>query len=123
MFSCGVFRKVFDEGRLERRTYIFARKMESLGTSLSNASHQRLIMVAIVVSHVYSFSFVNMMFLIIGFCSHEDGRSSYDCGDVSVTTARLARSKNCYKKARKWIVLTYIWGKLSSYMKHFLLAR
>ena len=30
------------------------------------------------------------------------GRSSYDCGDVSVITARLARSKNCYKKARKW---------------------
>ena len=30
------------------------------------------------------------------------GRSSYDCGDVSVTTARSARSKNCYKKARKW---------------------
>ena len=27
------------------------------------------------------------------------GRSSYDCGDVSVTTARLARSKNCYKNA------------------------
>ena len=27
---------------------------------------------------------------------------SYDCGDVSVTTARSARSKNCYKKARKW---------------------
>ena len=30
------------------------------------------------------------------------GRSSCDCGDVSVTTARSARSKNCYKKARKW---------------------
>ena len=27
---------------------------------------------------------------------------SYDCGDVSVTTAGSARSKNCYKKARKW---------------------
>ena len=37
------------------------------------------------------------------------GRSSYDCGDVSVTTARSARSKNCYKKARKWdrVKLTY----------------
>ena len=56
-----VFRKVFDEGRLERRTF-FARKMESLGTSLSNASHQRLILAAIVVSRVCSFSFVNMMF-------------------------------------------------------------
>ena len=33
--------------------------MERLGTSLS---HQRLIMVAIVVSLVYSFCFVNMMF-------------------------------------------------------------
>ena len=42
--------------------YIFAQKMESLGTSLSSASHQRLIMPAIVVSRVYSFSFVNMMF-------------------------------------------------------------
>ena len=30
------------------------------------------------------------------------GRSSYDCSDVLVTTARSARSKNCYKKARKW---------------------
>ena len=27
---------------------------------------------------------------------------SYDCGGVSVTTARSARSKNCYKKGRKW---------------------
>ena len=58
-----VFRKVFDEGRLEiRKAYIFSRKMESLGTSLSRALHQRLIMAAIVVSRVYSFSFVNMMF-------------------------------------------------------------
>ena len=41
------------------------------------------------------------------------GRGSYDCGDVSVTTARSARSKNCYKKARKWdrVNLT-LWGKL-----------
>ena len=30
------------------------------------------------------------------------GRSSYDCGDVSATTARTTRSKNCCKKARKW---------------------
>ena len=36
--------------------------MESLGTSWSRASHQRLIMAAIVVSRVYSFSFVKMMF-------------------------------------------------------------
>ena len=37
------------------------------------------------------------------------GRSSYDRGDVSVTKARSARSKNCYKKARKWdrVSLTY----------------
>ena len=39
------------------------------------------------------------------------GRSSYDCGDhdVSVTIARSARSKNCYKKARKLdrVNLTY----------------
>ena len=27
------------------------------------------------------------------------GRSSYDCGDVSVTTARTTRSKNLHKKA------------------------
>ena len=40
------------------------------------------------------------------------GRSSYDCGDVSVTTARSAGSKNCYKKARKWdrVNLLNIWG-------------
>ena len=45
------------------------------------------------------------------------GRSSYDRGDVSVTTARSARSKNCYKKARKWDhVKLNIWGKLSWYM-------
>ena len=56
-----VFRKVFDEGRLERCTFL-PEKMESLGTSLSSASHQRLIMAAIVVSRVYSFSFVNLMF-------------------------------------------------------------
>ena len=30
------------------------------------------------------------------------GRSSYGRGDASVTTARSARSRNCYKKARKW---------------------
>ena len=30
------------------------------------------------------------------------GRGIYDCGDVSVTTARSARLKNCYTKARKW---------------------
>ena len=30
------------------------------------------------------------------------GRGIYDRGDVSVKTARSARLKNCYKKARKW---------------------
>ena len=37
------------------------------------------------------------------------GRGIYDSGDVSVTTARSARSKNRYKKARKWdrVNLTY----------------
>ena len=53
------------------------------------------------VSCVYSFSFVNMMFSDYR-TEMKAGRSSYDCGDVSVTTARSARSKNCYKKARKW---------------------
>ena len=38
------------------------------------------------------------------------GRGIYDRGDVSVTTARSARLKNCYKKASKW---DRIWGKLS----------
>ena len=42
------------------------------------------------------------------------GRSSYDCGNVSVTTGRTTRSKNCYKKARKWdgVNLTYGRNKL-----------
>ena len=42
------------------------------------------------------------------------GRSSHDCSDVLVTTARSARSKNCYKKARKWdrVNLTYGGNKL-----------
>ena len=35
---------------------------------------------------------------------------SYDCGDVSVTTARSARSKNCYKKARKWDCANLTYG-------------
>ena len=37
------------------------------------------------------------------------GRGIYDSGDVSVTTARSARSNNRYKKARKWdsVNLTY----------------
>ena len=48
---------VFDEGRLERRTFL---PEKSLGTSLSSASHQRFIVAAIVVSRVYSFSFLNM---------------------------------------------------------------
>ena len=30
------------------------------------------------------------------------GRGIHDCDDVSVTTGRSARLKNCYKKARKW---------------------
>ena len=34
-------------------------------------------------------------------------RSSYDCGDVSVATARSVRSKNCCKKARKWDRVNY----------------
>ena len=51
-----VFRKVFDEGRLERRTFL-PEKMGEPGYEFC-----RLIMAAIVVSRVYSFSFVNMMF-------------------------------------------------------------
>ena len=37
------------------------------------------------------------------------GGASYESGDVSVTTARSVRSKNRYKKARKWdrVNLTY----------------
>ena len=65
------------------------------------------------VSRVYSFSFVNMMvseYRLLAHTKMKAGRSSYDCGDVSVTTARSARSKNCYKKARKWDRV----GKLSS---------
>ena len=48
------------------------------------------------------------------------GRGIFDSGVVSVTTARLARSNNRYKKARKWdrINLTYRGRSLL-----FLLAR
>ena len=48
-----VFRKVFDEGRLERRTFLPEKWRAWVRVC-------RLIMAAIVVSHVYSFSFVNM---------------------------------------------------------------
>ena len=46
------------------------------------------------------------------------GGAIYDSGDVSVTTARSARSKNRYKKARKWdrvnlSVKLDIWGSFS----------
>ena len=50
-----VFRKVFDEGRLESRTF-FPEKWRAWVRIC------RLIMAAIVVSRLYSFSFVNMMF-------------------------------------------------------------
>ena len=53
-----VFRKVFDEERLARRTFL-PEKMESLESlRVCRAhQHQRLIMAAIMVSRVYSFSF------------------------------------------------------------------
>ena len=44
----------------------------------------------------------------------------YDSGDVSVTTARSARSKNRYKKARKWDRVNLTYGGSSLL---FLLAR
>ena len=52
-----VLRKIFDEGR-GGKAYIFARKMESLGESLSSASK-------IEVSHFdfMCFSFINMLFV------------------------------------------------------------
>ena len=50
-----VFRKVFDEGRLERRTFLPEKWRAWVPVC-------RLIMAAIVVSRVYSFPFVNMMF-------------------------------------------------------------
>ena len=50
-----VFRKVFDEGRLERRTFL-----PEIWRAWVRVC--RLIMAAIVVSRVYSFSFVNIMF-------------------------------------------------------------
>ena len=50
-----VFRKVFNEGRLERRTFLPEKWRAWVRVC-------RLIMAAIVVSSVYSFSFVNMMF-------------------------------------------------------------
>ena len=50
-----VFSKVFDEGRLERRTFLPEKWRAWVRVC-------RLIMAAIVVSRVYSFSFVNVMF-------------------------------------------------------------
>ena len=62
--------------------YIFARKMESLGKSLSNASK-------IEVSHC-------VVFWLLAFAHKKmkAGRGVYDCDDVSVTKARPTRSKN-----------------------------
>ena len=48
------------------------------------------------------------------------GRGIYDSGDVSVTTARSARSNNRYKKARKWDRVNLTYGGSSLL---FLLAR
>ena len=48
------------------------------------------------------------------------GRGIYDNGDVSVTTGRLARSNNRYKKARKWDRVNLTYGGSSLL---FLLAR
>ena len=99
-----VFRKVFDEGGLERRAFLPEKWRAWVRVS-------KIDLAAIfVVSRVYSFSFVNMMVSDFAHTKMKAGRSSYDCGDVSATTAWSARSKNCYKKARKWDRV----GKLSS---------
>ena len=55
--ECSVFvRKVFDEGRLERRTFLPEKWRAWVRVCRVN-QHQRLIMAAIVVSRVNSFSF------------------------------------------------------------------
>ena len=85
---CSVaFRKVFDEGRLERRTFFPKNGEHEYELAERN---QRLRYFGFT-----SFSCKHDGFWIIGFCF-------YDCGDVLVTTARSARLNNCYKKARKW---------------------
>ena len=46
-----------------------------------------------------------LVFFLLSAFAHTQmkaGRGIYDSGDVSVTTARSARSNNRYKKARKW---------------------
>ena len=43
------------------------------------------------------------------------GRGIYDSDDVSITTARSARSNNRYKKARKRDRVNSTWGKLVAF--------
>ena len=52
--------------------------------------------------HVLFFRKYVVFFLFTAFAHtyKKAGKDIYDCGDVSVTTARSARLNNCYKKAR-----------------------
>ena len=86
--------------------------MEGLGKSLSSASK-------IEVGHYgfIWFCFVNMLCFDYRAFAHtwmKAGRDiQYDRDDVSVTIARPARSKNRYKKARKWDRVNFnTWRKL-----------
>ena len=103
MFSC--LGEGFWRGET-RNSYIF---VESLGNSLSNASK-------VEVTHYGCiwFCFVNMLFFdyrLLLTCRCGGGINDRD--DASVTIAQPARSKNWYKKARKWDRVNFnTWGKL-----------
>ena len=94
--ECSVaLRKIWRGGT--REAYIF---VESLGKSLSSASK--------IEGGHYGFHVVlcrkYVVFWLSAFAhtSMKAGRGIYDRDDVSFTIARPARSKNWYKKARKW---------------------
>ena len=90
-----VLRKVW-QGET-REAYIF---VESLGKSLSSASKIKVGHYGI---HVVLFrKYVVSWLSAFAHTSMKAGRGIYDRDDVSFTIARPARSKNCYKKARKW---------------------
>ena len=80
-----------------REAYIF---VESLGKSLSSASE---IEAGHYGFHVALFrKYVVFWLSAFAHTSMKAGRGIYDRDDVSFTIARPARSKNWYKKARKW---------------------
>ena len=93
-----VFRKVFDEGRLERRTFLPEKWRAWVRVSKIDLGGH----CGFTCLQFFFRKYDGFRLSAFAHTKMKADRSSYDCGDVSVTTARSARSKNCYKKARKW---------------------